>query len=421
LNNIPLLKFFLLLLLFLLVLFSCIHFFLIYNILAKYDKMFIYSSLSIHIQRLNLQKNKGKSLISFALKALFANKLKTILIYLSLIFSIISIFLISSISNGIITMYSSMLKSDGDIIITQANISDTFFSNVNIDLIEKINKIPDILESSALIVGASPVEKLPIVAIYGASFNRFKNYKLETGNYPKQNEVIVGKSIYEQLTNKDEIQIANKSFKISGVFKSEIGFENGGVVLTITDAGEIFNKSASMIMVNTTLNSNIENIIKDIKLIDPQIDAKSTQNFVDNYNQFKIIKTSSNVISLIAFCMGLLGIVSLMSITINQRKSEFGIKRALGIKTSKIVFSIMLESFILGVFSFISAFIISNLILFFIKNASSLQGYVNGEISNELALYIFIASISMAIIGSIIPALNASKTDPIELIQGNRI
>jgi ABC-type antimicrobial peptide transport system permease subunit len=383
--------------------------------------MFIYSSLSIHIQRLNLQKNKGKSLISFALKALFANKLKTILIYLSLIFSIISIFLISSISNGIITMYSSMLKSDGDIIITQANISDTFFSNVNIDLIEKINKIPDILESSALIVGASPVEKLPIVAIYGASSNRFKNYKLEIGNYPKQNEVIVGKSIYEQLTNKDEIQIANKSFKISGVFKSEIGFENGGVVLTITDAGEIFNKSASMIMVNTTLNSNIENIIKDIKLIDTQIDAKSTQNFVDNYNQFKIIKTSSNVISLIAFCMGLLGIVSLMSITINQRKSEFGIKRALGIKTSKIVFSIMLESFILGVFSFISAFIISNLILFFIKNASSLQGYVNGEISNELALYIFIASISMAIIGSIIPALNASKTDPIELIQGNRI
>ena len=59
-----------------------------------------------------------------------------------------------------------------------------------------------------------------------------------------------------------------------------------------------------MIMVNTTLNSNIENIIKEIKLIDTQIDAKSTQNFVGNYNQFKIIKTSSNVISLIAFCMG---------------------------------------------------------------------------------------------------------------------
>ena len=355
------------------------------------------------------------------MKALMANKLKTLLIYLSLIFSIVSIFLISSISNGIITMYSSMLKSDGDIIITQAKISDTFFSNVNINLIEQINKIQDVKEATALIVGASPVEKLPIVAVYGASSNRFKNYKLENGSYAQKNEVIVGKSIYEQLSNKKEIQIANRTFKISGVFKSEIGFENGGVVLTIADAGEIFNKSASMIMVNTTLNSDVERIIKDIKALDEQLDAKSTQNFVDNYNQFKIIKTSSNVISFIAFSMGLLGIVSLMSITINQRKSEFGIKRALGISTSKIVYSIMVESFILGVFSFVSAYVISNVVLYFIKNASSLQEYVNGEISSQLAIYIFITSIFMAIFGSIIPALNAAKTDPVELIQGNKI
>ena len=368
-----------------------------------------------------LQNNKGIILIFYAMKALLANKLKTLLIYLSLIFSIVSIFLISSISNGIITMYSSMLKSDGDIIITQAKISDTFFSNVNINLIEQINKITDVSEASALIVGASPVEKLPIVAVYGASSNRFKNYKLESGSYPQKNEVIVGKSIYEQLSNKKEIQIANRTFKISGVFKSEIGFENGGVVLTIGDAGEIFNKSASMIMVNTTLNSDVERIIKDIKALDEQLDAKSTQNFVDNYNQFKIIKTSSNVISFIAFSMGLLGIVSLMSITINQRKSEFGIKRALGISTSKIVYSIMTESFILGLTSFISAFVISHIVLFSIKNISSLQGYVNGEISNELAFYIFITSIFMAIFGSIIPALNAAKTDPVELIQGNKI
>ena len=88
-----------------------------------------------------------------AIRALKANRLKTTLISLSLIFSIVSIFLISSISNGIISMYSSMLKSDGDIIITQANISDTFFSNVNIKLIEKIK----------LIVGASSIEYLPII------------------------------------------------------------------------------------------------------------------------------------------------------------------------------------------------------------------------------------------------------------------
>ncbi len=176
-----------------------------------------------------------------------------------------------------------------------------------------------------------------------------------------------------------------------------------------------------MILVNAALNSDIEEIIKEIKTLSKDIDVKSTQNFVDNYNQFKIIKTSSNVISFIAFFLGLLGIVSLMSITVNQRKSEFGIKRALGIKTSKIVYSIIIESFLIGLFSFICAFILSNIVLFFIKNIDNLQGYVNGEISLDLTVYIFLASILMAIIGSIIPALNAAKTDPILLIQGNKI
>ncbi|WP_321313161.1 FtsX-like permease family protein [Halarcobacter sp.] len=356
-----------------------------------------------------------------AIKALKANKLKTILIFISLIFSITSIFLISSISNGVISMYSNMLKSDGDIIITQAKISDTFFSNVDVKLLEKIDKLENVKKTSAIIVGASPVEKLPIVAVYGMSDNRFENYKLIKGTYPKLNEVLVGNSIYESLKNKNSIQIADKTFNVSGVFKSDIGFENGGVVLKLEDASKIFNKSASMLMVNSKIDSNIENLVKDIENLSKDIEVKSTQNFVDNYNQFKIIKTSSNLIGLISFCMGLLGIVSIMSITINQRKTEFGIKRAIGISTKKIVSQIILESSILGILSFISSFFISYIALALIKNSSLFHGYVNGEISSTLAIYLFICSLSMAILGSIIPAINASRIDPIILMQGDKI
>jgi len=360
-------------------------------------------------------------LISSAYKALKANPLKTTLIYFSLIFSITAIFLITSISNGIIDMYTSILKNDGDIIITQKNISDTFFSNVDIKLLNKINDIANIKSSSAIIVGASPIENLPIVAVYGVSKNRFSNYTLIKDNYPEENEILVGESIYKQLSNKDFINIANANYKISGVFKSDIGFENGGVILNIEDAGKVFNKSASMLMINTKVDTDIDSLLNQIDSLSPAIEAKSTQSFVDNYNQFKIIQSSSNAISIITFTMGLLGIVSIMSITINQRKSEFGIKRAIGIPMGKIVFQIITESFILGVLSFISAFLLSQIVLYFIKNSTLLQGYVNGEITFSLASYIFITSILMAMIGSIIPALNAAKTDPVILIQGNRI
>ena len=356
-----------------------------------------------------------------ALKALNANRLKTSLIYFSLVFSITAIFLITAISNGVISMYSTILKTDGDIIVTQAKISDTFFSNVNRNLLEKINTLEGVTKSSAIIVGATPVENLPIVALYGVSSNRFSNYALTQGSYPKTNEVLVGKSIYALLQNKNSINIANATFRVSGVFESKIGFENGGVVLPIEDASSIFNKSASMLLITTSLDSNMDNTIAQIKALSNDIEVKSTQSFIDNYNQFKIIQSSSHAVSFIAFSMGLLGIVSIMSITVHQRKSEFGIKRALGIPMQKIVGQIMIESFILGFFSFLSAFFIAHIVLFCIKNSTSLQGYVNGEISSSLAFYIFLTSMSMAIFGAIIPALNASKTDPIILIQGNKI
>ena len=356
-----------------------------------------------------------------AFRALQKSKLKTFLIYFSLTFSIASIFLISSISHGIIGMYSTMLQTDGDIIVTQKKIADTFFSDVDIKLLKSIKQIHNVSSASAMILGASPVEMLPIVAIYGVTTNRFKNYKIIKGNYPKKNEALVGASIYDKFSNKNKIKIANKIFKISGIFESEIGFENGGIVLNINDAGAIFHKSASILLLTTKLNSHIETIIQTIKKLDDNIDVKSSKSFVKNYNQFKIIQTSSNVISLLAFVMGLISIISIMSITVNQRQSEFGIKRALGISMKEIILSLLIESLLLGMSSFLSAYLFSTMLLELIKRSTALQGYVNGVISFELFIWIFISSLVMVILGSILPAFKAAKTDPILLIQGNKL
>ena len=352
-----------------------------------------------------------------AIKALKANKLKTSLIYLSLCFSIIAIFCITAISNGIISMYSSMLKSDGDIIVTQAKISDTFFSNVDIKLVDQIEKIQGVKKVSALIVGASPVEELPIVAIYGNSKNRIINYKLVNGSYPQINQVIVGKSIFEQLDNKNQIMIADKTFKISGVYESDLGFENGGVMMNLSDAGDIFNKSASMFLINIDISSDMEAIVKKINQLSNKIEAKSTNSFIDNYNQFKIINNSSYAISFIALVMGLLSIASIMSITINERKDEFGIMKALGISSTKIISSLMIESGIIGVVSYLSALVLSHSILYIIENSSLFQGYINGQIDVSLAIGVFFATIFMSFLGAFIPSYSASKTDPITLIQ----
>jgi len=356
-----------------------------------------------------------------AYKALLANKLKTTLVYFSLVFAIVSIFLITAIANGVIGMYASMIKTDADIIVTQAKISDTFFSNVDIKLLDKIKKISGIQSASAMIVGASPVEDIPIVAVFGVTNDRMHNYKLISGRYPHNTEVIVGKNIYKQLDDQQNIEIADQTFKISGTYESRIGFENGGVVLTIHDGGEIFNKSASMFLIKVKIGTDTKPILKQIKSLSNKIAVKTTDSFVQNYNQFKIIEKSSWLISLIAFAMGLLSIASIMGITANERESEFGIQKALGIPTSTIVYGLMIESLMIGIIAYICAFIIAELSLYVIKHSSTLQGYVNGEILPQVAIWVFVVSMMMSILGTLLPIFKVSKIDPIILIQGGRI
>ncbi|MFY9141873.1 ABC transporter permease [Sulfuricurvum sp.] len=351
------------------------------------------------------------------LKALRKNRFKTALIFISMTVSIAAIFLISAIAGGVVSMYSAMLKTDGDIIVTQKGIADTFFSDINRSLSIPIAKIEGVKESTALILGAAPVDPLPIVGIYGVSENRYKSYSLKQGAYPKPGEVMLGSKIYETLKHPSVIVLSKKPFAVSGVFKSRIGFEDGGVVMNLNDAGELFHKSASIFLISLKDLSKSEEIVAKINHLSGDIEAKTTENFIDSYNQFKIIKTSSDVIGAMAFLMGILGIVSMMSMVVNDRKGEFGIMRSIGLSSGTIIFKLLSETLVIAVAAYAVALATSLGVLELIKHADKFQGYINGEITLTLMFNVLIVSVSMALIGTLLPAVYASRIDPMSLIQ----
>ncbi len=351
------------------------------------------------------------------LKALRKNRFKTSLIFVSMSVSIAAIFLISAISGGVVSMYSAMLKTDGDIIVTQKGIADTFFSDINRSLNDTVMNIKGVKESSVLILGAAPVDTLPIVGIYGVSENRFKSYSLKQGSIPSQGEVMLGSKIYETLKHPKTVTLSKKEFRVSGVFKSRIGFEDGGVVMNLVDAGELFHKSASIFLVSLNDLGQSDAVLKEVNLLSSEIEAKTTENFIDSYNQFKIIKTSSDVIGAMAFLMGILGIVSMMSMVVSDRKAEFGIMRSIGLSSSTIIVKLLSETLIIALAAYAVALGTSFGILELIENADKFQGYINGEISVVLMINVLVVSVAMALVGTFLPALYASRIDPMSLIQ----
>ncbi|KYJ85846.1 ABC transporter permease [Sulfurovum riftiae] len=352
-------------------------------------------------------------------KSFLRYRYKTLLILVSATSAIASIFLITALGNGIISMYASMLKTDGDIIVMQKGVADTFFSDINRSLLVPIAKIPGVKSAQGVIVGAGAIDSVPIAGIYGVTKNRLDNYTLTEGHYPqKEGEVIVGESIASILKNPEEITLMGEPFRVSGIYKSDIGFENGGVVIAISDAGKLFHKSASFLLISLKdLSEGTEKVIRNIRALDTEVDVRSTTDFIDNYNQFKIIRISSGVIASISFFMGFLAIVSLMSMMVSDRRYEFGIKRAMGIPKHKIILQILIEVITLTLVAFILAYGISLLLLDQLQHIEKFQGYLSGEIDMLLFVRLLIGSIAMAAIGALVPALIAARVDPIILIN----
>jgi len=351
-------------------------------------------------------------------KSLLYYRYKTILILLSSVTAIISIFLITSLSRGIVIMYSDMLRTDGDIIITQKGVADTFFSDVNRSIIPTISKIDKVKRVDGIIVGAGAIGSIPIAGIYGVTQNRMRIYQLIRGYYPTNNqEIIIGEKINSILNSPKTITMFNEKFKVSGVFKSKIGFENGGVVIPIAKASAMFKKSASFLLVSLKDLESANSVISNIKNINRNIDVKSTNDFIQNYNQFKIIKISGSVIASISFFMGFLAIVSIMSIVINDRRYEFGIKRAVGLSKFHIVLEVVAEVMLLILIAYLIALGVSYYILDFLQTIDKFQGYLSGTITLDLALIVLSGSLLMSILGALIPAIIASRIDPIILIH----
>jgi ABC-type antimicrobial peptide transport system permease subunit len=349
-------------------------------------------------------------------------KYKTALIIISATAAIASIFLITALGNGIIRMYADMLRTDGDLIVMQKGVADTFFSDVNRSLVDPISKIKGVQSAQAVMVAAGAIDTVPIAGIYGVSENRYPNYHLLSGNYPrKKGDVIIGDTIRMLLNDPETITLMGKKFHVTGIYKSSIGFENGGVVINIEDAASLFKKDASFLLITLKdIDMEITPIIQKINSLDENIETKSTTEFIDNYNQFKIIRISSAAIASISFFMGFLAIVSLMSIMIHDRTYEFGIKRALGIKKKKILQEIILEVTVLISISFILAFLVSLLGLYILEHIPKFQGYLSGKIDMVLFIKLLVGSLIMAIAGALIPALIAIKTDPVILILRGR-
>jgi putative ABC transport system permease protein len=127
----------------------------------------------------------------------------------------------------------------------------------------------------------------------------------------------------------------------------------------------------------------------------------------------KTLQQTALFAGLLALAVGGLGIANVMSISVIQRSSEIGIRRALGHTRSTIAAQFLLEALFVGL---LGGLIGAGLGVLIVNLISSLAGWVVVIDYGQMPLWIGLA-VAVSIVAGLYPSVKAARLEPLETLR----
>ena len=376
-----------------------------------------------------------------AFRFLISSRAQTILIALGIAVGVsVQIFIGSLISGLQLSLLDKTIGSSSHITITSEKKGEPI-KNYQ-ELLEKVKaederiiNINTTAEGAALLRQEEESYSVLVRGMDEISSDNIYNFseKLYEGTLPEgDNEIIIGKELQENLgadlgeeielyTNSGEV----KNLKITGFYDLKVASLNESwLISTLSTSQSLFNYDEGVTSIEMQLTEEFasDEIAQNLEASLPQgleitnwkAENESLLSGLNGQNISSIMIQAFVLISVV------LGIASVLAITVMQKSKQLGILKAMGIKDKSASLIFLMEGFLLGVMGTILGIGLGLLLSFlFTKFALNPDGtpiidlYIDYGFIGISALI----ALASAVIASLIPARRSSKLNPIEVIQ----
>lgn len=258
--------------------------------------------------------------------------------------------------------------------------------------------------------------------------------RIYEGTYPKgENEIILGKDFQKESSLKlgDKVDVITakgnkREVKVVGFYDLKVASINKSwCITTLKTSQDLFSFDNKVTFIEMQVEDPFKadeiskKMDKDLKDGNLEVENWKEQN-EQLLSGLKGQSVSSIMIQVFVIIAVLLGIASVLAITVVQKSKQIGILKAMGIKDKTASQILLIEGAMLGFIGAILGIALGiGLLYMFTKFAVNPDGtpIVDIYINYKFICFSGIVAILAATLAALIPAINSSKLSPIEVIK----
>ena len=334
---------------------------------------------------------------------------------------------ILSLDSTIQGMTASMgdMFTDVEIMLRQADVSDTSLSAIDERVSDKIQALPSVHSTSGIIFTAVTMpESGGFFLVFGMQPNSYaiQRYHIVAGQPLTNNhQVILGRQMAEALnkTVGSTLELSGARYRIVGIYESSTGFEELGGILTLRDAQILTGRPRKVTMLAVKMKdpAQAQAMVDRINAEFPEVHATLSSDFANQMPDFQSSNAMLGGISVMAILVGGVGILNTMLMSVFERTREIGVLRSLGWRRRKILGMFLREALLLGILGGLVGIAIAFGLIAIINRLPIYGGMLTPLWNLPIFLRALAIAFFLGLIGGIYPALRATRFQPVEALS----
>ncbi|MBV5307394.1 MAG: ABC transporter permease [Desulfobulbaceae bacterium] len=395
----------------------------------------------------------AQDFLRYTVKSVSSQRLRSFLTATGIAVGIGAVVLLTSLGEGLqhfvlaeFTQFGTNLISVNPGKVTTHGISGALISNVRpltIEDAQTLKNIPQIIDTVSVLQGNAAIEssgRQRRTTIYGvdASAARVWRFEIAAGRFlpndpPRaaRSFVVLGSKVRQELFGSSQalgarVRIGGELFRVIGSMESKgqlLGFDlDDSVYIPTSKAMALFNRDSLMeINLLHTAGSSSTSVAEQVKKV---LIARHGSEDFSITTQEKMLEVLGGVLGTLTFAVGAIGgisllvggvgILTIMSIAVNERTGEIGLLRAMGVERSQILALFLGEAVVLAAIGGLAGLVlgVGGSWLF-----SLLIPALPAHTSWSYAAAAELLAVVVGLIAGVLPARRAAGQHPVEALR----